>query len=1520
MVTAGELMLKFSTQGDDQAAAAARKVGGEVANADKKTQGFGKTMLSTAGGMVLGNAVGQLGSRLVSLGGSFLMANANAETYRNSLNVAVGDSNKAGVIFKQLQNFAKDTPFEFPELVQTATRLEALGVSSQKYIGTLGDVAAGTGTTISQVSEAFLDASVGEFERLKEYGIQSKVVGDQIQFSYMKNGKMVQQSVERGNQEMIQSTLAAIWNDKYKGAMEVQSRTFNGQWSTLKDNVNLAMQGATKGIFNFAKSGLEAANTFFGEFGRLREKGLGVVPAIFEGLRDTVSKTFGKETAASINSWITTAEGLFGTLSSAVGSVVSAIGSGLGLLKDNLGIVLPALLGVGAALLGLMAGAAVVGVFGAIAAAIAFLLSPVGLLIAACALLGAAWANNWFGIRDVVSSVVSSVMGYLGPLINYLKKVWTSANTFNSAFKSLPKSIQPVAHAIGVVVDAFADLYRTFSRDGLSGLLRELPGELKQIGEGFLELFGALAPIIGDGIRAVVGKIEGFLGDLVPLVSAKIGEAFGPKMQALFNGFAQGFAILWDGIKTQVETVVAIISALLDGDLKGAFNALLSGLVASFTTMGQLILNAVTNILPPLVSLLADAGRAMFDALKGVDWGGVFDDLVEAGSNLVGRLGDLAGQLWSWLQDQISQVPWGDALHAAGDLLVAGLRAGWDLAIEGFKTVIREAPDALGKLITGAGDVLKPVGELLVKGLRAGWDLAVEGFKAVMRELPGALGGLVTNADNVLKPIGQALVTGLRAGWDLAVESFKSVMSALPGALVALITGAGEALKPIGELLVAGLRAGWDLAVESFKSVMTALPGALVALITGAPDALKPIGQALVDGLRAGWDLAIEGFKSVMSQLPGALAALVTNAGDVLKPVGQALVAGLKAGWGLAIEGVKAIVREAPGALAALITGADKVLEPAGRLLVAGLKAGWSAAIEEVKSIVRELPGALAGLVTNAGDALKPVGEALVAGLKAGWTAAIEGVKTIVTNAPGELANLMKGALTGVDWSGVGKQIVDGIWNAMKSAASGLNPMDLFFGGGGGGSGQEPVHKGPYGEPTEEGATPVARGGGGLRFGSSSRMSLDGLLGGSGGSGGIPAPDFSGWVAAAQAAVQAVSGVLSGFVSIMGQFGTAAGAAYNTALAGALAPVTATTQAMVQGGAAVLGGNVAIMGQFGTAGGAAYTTALTGALAPVTGTVQAMVQGASAVLSGFVSIAGQFGTAAGNGFNTNLKPGLTSAGAAIGQFVNDATNKLSNFASQAASRGAEAGNSFRDRVSSAFSSAASSVSSHLSNMGSRLSSCASQAANAGSQAGSGFANGAEGGFRRAVSAAHSAASDIQGALSGLNLYSYGANAGSSLAAGMESQLGRIQAAAAAMAAAVNAATAAGLRAASPSKTMVQRGAWAGQGLVLGLRDMIPAVARAGLDLARAAMATPDLSTLTPAVALAGTAGAGAGPAASSFNSEPKRIVLEFGDITIEAKHDPEEIANLAGAEATRRVFAALTGSQPLVKPLAVARS
>jgi len=179
-----------------------------------------------------------VGAGLFAFKRMFLDTAAKFERFQTILETLEGSSLGAKKAMDWVSTFAAKTPYELDEVMDAFVRLRAYGMDPTKGLLTsLGDTSAAMGKQLSQAVEAIADAVTGENERLKEFGIKARQTGRQIVYEYTQNGKTMTAVADKNSREQIQAVLMAIFNEKYAGAMDKLSRTWDGLWSNIEDQV-----------------------------------------------------------------------------------------------------------------------------------------------------------------------------------------------------------------------------------------------------------------------------------------------------------------------------------------------------------------------------------------------------------------------------------------------------------------------------------------------------------------------------------------------------------------------------------------------------------------------------------------------------------------------------------------------------------------------------------------------------------------------------------------------------------------------------------------------------------------------------------------------------------------------------------------------------------------------------------------------------------------------------------------------------------------------------------------------------------------------------------------------------------------------------------------------------------------------------------------------------------------------------------------------------------------------------------
>jgi tape measure domain-containing protein len=176
---------------------------------------------------------------------------ADAETAQVKMEVLLGNSDKAREVLLGLRKFAADTPFETPEITQSANALLAFGVGADDVLGTLttiGDVASGVGVPLTEMADLYgkmrvqgrlfaqdVNQLTGRgIPVIQEFAKQFGVTTEEVK------GLTEAGEISFANLEQAFKSLTT-GSGKFGGMMARQAETLTGRWSTFKDEIGATL-------------------------------------------------------------------------------------------------------------------------------------------------------------------------------------------------------------------------------------------------------------------------------------------------------------------------------------------------------------------------------------------------------------------------------------------------------------------------------------------------------------------------------------------------------------------------------------------------------------------------------------------------------------------------------------------------------------------------------------------------------------------------------------------------------------------------------------------------------------------------------------------------------------------------------------------------------------------------------------------------------------------------------------------------------------------------------------------------------------------------------------------------------------------------------------------------------------------------------------------------------------------------------------------------------------------------------
>ena len=294
-------------------------------------------------------AAGALAAGTAAVGGLIakgISYNNQMEQYQTSFTTLLeGNQAAADGLVSSLKEMADTTPFEMTDMSNAAQTLLGFGVAADKVMPSLqalGDVSQGNSERFSNLSLAF--AQVQAAGKLTGQDLLQFINAgfNPLQEMSRTTGKSLAELKEEMSEgaisaEMVADAFQSATSEggRFYQSMEKQSKTFSGQISTIKDNVNSLIGTLTKGLqqdlaANFLpqiNESLSSLNSAFTSGGM--EGFLNALPTAMDGIISAVAAKLQEGLPTIINIVVSALSSMANSIAEYLPSFVSTIGDGL---------------------------------------------------------------------------------------------------------------------------------------------------------------------------------------------------------------------------------------------------------------------------------------------------------------------------------------------------------------------------------------------------------------------------------------------------------------------------------------------------------------------------------------------------------------------------------------------------------------------------------------------------------------------------------------------------------------------------------------------------------------------------------------------------------------------------------------------------------------------------------------------------------------------------------------------------------------------------------------------------------------------------------------------------------------------------------------------------------------------------------------------------------------------------------------------------------------------------------------
>lgn len=412
--------------------------------------------------------------------------------------------------------------------------------------------------------------------------------------------------------------------------------------------------------------------------------------------------------------------------------------------------------------------------------------------------------------------------------------------------------------------------------------------------------WGLVGTTILNGIKTALVAVITFLDGLD---FSAIGKALGTMINQLASPetakmLAEAISKLFTGI---LSTLISLITTIDWGKVSDTIISLISNF--DFTKISGLAIKLLKSIAEALRTLkFTEIGEAFSEGLSQIDWGGIWDGLVEVVGGVIGGLGKLFGfdidttELENSLKGL--KQPIGELLNSFRALLnevlppivnnllptlfrlVGSIIQAISPILTALTPVLTTVIDAIDRIVTAISPVLVVIGDAISKiitFLTPILDVIIELTTQTTEGLAPALDGIFTVIGEIFK----------------ILTPFIKIAMEVISPIIDVIGGITRALGGVLEFLSGVFTGDWEKAWSGIKNIFKGIWDALVGIVRSVWESIKSIFTTAWEIIKGVWDGVVGFFKGIWDGIVGVFKGV----GDWFKGIFEKAVSGIKGAW-----------------------------------------------------------------------------------------------------------------------------------------------------------------------------------------------------------------------------------------------------------------------------------------------------------------------------------------------------------------------------------------------------------------------------------------------------------------------------------------------------------------------------------------------------------------------------------------------------------------------------------------------
>ncbi|WP_144558539.1 peptidoglycan DD-metalloendopeptidase family protein [Shouchella miscanthi] len=812
-----------------------------------------------------------------------------------SLEVMLGDAEKADAFLDDVLTFARTTPFAFPDLAESARNLVAFGMETDKVVPTMqaiGDAAAGAGKGsqgLNMIAAAFGDlqitanASLDPIRRLEGNGVPAlKILANQAGISVDE----MQKKISSGSIEStwaIESLVEGMQNGTdgvagetaaMAGLMERMKDTWTGSVDSLKSSISSTM--AT--IMEPMKPHIQAAMAWFGDTFSKLPNAITIFKDVAVTAFDYISNAISKLPLLSLSDGFSIIKNVFQaaipivqsfgssmvehfknilpTLQSVLGGIKEVASFAMPYLKDAVNAVVPFVLTMFNKIYGFWQkegqsiSNAVSNAFNTILSIVNFVMPAVLFVV----------DMIWTAIKNVINGAVNVIQGIIGIFVGIftgdLSKMWEGIkNLFIGAIELIWGIINLTFFgriAKGVIM--FFTLLRSLVRQGWEFVVKLFTKGVQPAWKVLKRAWDYIVDITQFTFRNIKNFISDFWVGLTKIfgavkeISLPVIKAFTTMWKSVGNIFTNLRKVISDGwnfITGIFSSVLIRIGELISAGFNAyirTVNSVLGSIRNGITYVWNGIYNFFSKVLTSIGQFIART------------WTGARDNTM----GTVNAIASFIRRIWNFMFTTIR--------NFAGRIFNA-VKSAFTRTYNTTKSVFNTVKDFITTVWNAYVNIIRTVATTIFNAVRTAFTNVWNTTRNIFNTVRNFISNLWTNLFNIIRTSANNIFNAVRSAFNFVLNTTRSIFNSVWNFIKRVWNSIYTTIRTFVQNTVNRIRQHWEMARNNTMGIFNAVLAFIRRVWTSIFNAIRDRVLSIFNRIRDTFNSARETISSIFNNV-----------------------------------------------------------------------------------------------------------------------------------------------------------------------------------------------------------------------------------------------------------------------------------------------------------------------------------------------------------------------------------------------------------------------------------------------------------------------------------------------------------------------------------------------------------------------------------------------------------------------------------------------------------------------------